>query len=185
MLRTDGDLLGKQLNALAETFDKKPVSVKAMEVWFDTLKDFPTERVMDVLNYWARSHPKFPTPADVWKAVNERMIDVREDQQRAERAQFQREERDGYSTQIGREIVKNMRDFIARDIEPKAWAHEIVRAYRDGDVRRYTDPATGERVPHNRSVVTQDQFEFALAALKMTREQALGSEWQENKAVNF
>lgn len=186
MNKTDVELLGKQLAALAEVFDKKPVTLKGLEVWYDTLREFPTERVMDVLNHWAKGHGKFPTPAEVWKSVNERMIDLREEQQRVERAQINTEYREGYSTPKGREIAKRLKAFLAKATEPKAWAHEIVRAYRDGDIRRYTDPETGERVPYNKQKVTQDQFDFALAALKMTREQALGSQWEEVKrAVNF
>lgn len=105
MNKTDLQLFGGQLNALAETFDKKPVSVKAMEVWFETLKEFPTERVMDVVNHWAKYHGKFPTPAEVWKQVNERMIDVREEQTRIDKARFARETNDSWVTQQGSEII--------------------------------------------------------------------------------
>lgn len=79
MHKTDLTLMAAQLNALAEVFDKKPVSPKALEVWFDALREFPVERVMDRLNTWARSHGKFPTPAEVWKAVNEFQVDRREE----------------------------------------------------------------------------------------------------------
>ena len=67
----DAQVLSQQLNALCEVFDKKPVSLKGCEVWFDVLKEFPTEKVMSVLIGWPKTHNKFPTPAEVWKIVNE------------------------------------------------------------------------------------------------------------------
>lgn len=87
MQKVDGQLFAGQLNALAETFDRKPVTSKAMEVWFDALKEFPTESVMDVLNSWAKRHPKFPVPAEVWKEVNELHIKRREETTKFERSQ--------------------------------------------------------------------------------------------------
>lgn len=75
--------LAERLNALAEAFDKKPVSLKAAEVWFDTLKEFETEMVLNILTGWAKSHPKFPVPAEVWKAANE--INSEDMEMRAER----------------------------------------------------------------------------------------------------
>lgn len=63
--------LAKELNALAELFDKKPVTDRASKVWFDTLREFPTERVLGLLIGWPKSHGKFPTPAELWKACSE------------------------------------------------------------------------------------------------------------------
>src|SRR5690606_34318444 len=74
----DSQLLAQQLNALCEVFDKKPVSLKGCEVWFDVLKEFPTEKVMSVLIAWPKTHNKFPAPSEVWKVVNEINIADRE-----------------------------------------------------------------------------------------------------------
>lgn len=71
MQALDVPVMAAQLNALAEVFDKKPVSEKASMVWFDTLKDFKTEKVCSILIAWPKTHTKFPSPADVFKVCNE------------------------------------------------------------------------------------------------------------------
>jgi hypothetical protein len=81
----DTQILAGQLNALCEVYDKKPVSLKGVEVWFDVLKEFPTERVMSLLIAWPKTHTKFPAPAEVWKSVNEMNITQREQQAERER----------------------------------------------------------------------------------------------------
>jgi hypothetical protein len=63
--------LTKELNSLAEVFEKKPLSEKAAGVWFDTLKEFPTERVLGLLINWPKSHTKFPAPSELWKVCSE------------------------------------------------------------------------------------------------------------------
>lgn len=71
MQKFDAELLAKNLNALAEVFDRKPVTAGALQAWFDTLKEFPTERIMSLLIGWPKTHGKFPTPAELWKACSE------------------------------------------------------------------------------------------------------------------
>ena len=78
MIKADIQSLAKQLNALAEVFDKKPVTPGALEVWFDTLRDFPCEQVLGLLIGWPKSHAKMPVPSEVWKTMNEWAIDQRE-----------------------------------------------------------------------------------------------------------
>lgn len=85
MIKADIPTLAKQLNALAEVFDKKPVTPGALEVWFDTLRDFPCEQVMALLIGWPKSHSKMPVPAEVWKAMNEWSIEQRERKSALER----------------------------------------------------------------------------------------------------
>jgi diketogulonate reductase-like aldo/keto reductase len=85
--KIDLPVLAKQLNALAEVFDKKPVTPAALEVWFDTLREFPCEQVMTLLISWPQSHHKFPVPAEVWKSMNEWAIDRRERKALIERQQ--------------------------------------------------------------------------------------------------
>jgi hypothetical protein len=72
MQKYDVQVLGQNLNALCEVFDKKPVPLKALEVWFDTLKEFQTQHVMDAVIGWPKTNNRFPTPADIWKQVRER-----------------------------------------------------------------------------------------------------------------
>jgi hypothetical protein len=78
VIKADVQTLAKQLNALAEVFDKKPVTPGALEVWFDTLRDFPCEQVMGLLIGWPKSHAKMPVPVEVFKVMNEWAIDQRE-----------------------------------------------------------------------------------------------------------
>lgn len=114
MQKVDLQVLANQLNALAEVFDKKPVSPKGLEVWFDTMRDFPTERVLSVLIGWAKTHTKYPSPAEVWKVVNEISIDLREEKQREERAQIEREYRQMGVTAQGSAIIKAMHEILAK-----------------------------------------------------------------------
>lgn len=78
MLKTDAAGLAVALNGLADTFDKKHVTEEATVVWFETLRDFPNELVRGILRTWAKSHGKFPTPAEVWKIANDIQISERE-----------------------------------------------------------------------------------------------------------
>lgn len=86
MQKLDVHLLGSNLNALAEAFDHKPVTPKALEIWFDTLKEFPTELVMSMLISWPKLHGKFPMPAEVWRLSNDIGATDRERKAVAERA---------------------------------------------------------------------------------------------------
>ena len=78
MIKADIPTLAKQLNSLAEVFDKKAITPGALEVWFDTLRDFPCDQVMGLLIGWPKSHAKMPVPAEVFKTMNEWAIDQRE-----------------------------------------------------------------------------------------------------------
>jgi hypothetical protein len=70
--------LGARLGELAEVFERKPLTEKALAVWFDVLKEFPTDRICSLLISWPKTHTKFPTPAEVWKVVNDLCIADRE-----------------------------------------------------------------------------------------------------------
>lgn len=67
------------LNGLAEVFGAKQLTPKALEIWADMFREFDTPAVFSVLNSWPKSHAKFPTPNEVWKAVNEVASRRRED----------------------------------------------------------------------------------------------------------
>ncbi len=81
----DSKVLGERLEELTEVFQAKPISAKGISVWFNVLREFPTEKVCGVLIGWPRSHSKMPAPNDVWKIVNEQMIFEREKKAQAER----------------------------------------------------------------------------------------------------
>jgi hypothetical protein len=91
MQKHDATALATALNALAETFDRKAIPPRALEMWFDTLREFPTEVVLSLLHSWPKVHGKMPVPNEVWKALNERSIEDREQRNRAEKAQRERD----------------------------------------------------------------------------------------------
>lgn len=112
MNRIDAQTLAQNLNALAEVFDKKPVSAKALEVWFDTLKEFPTEKVMGKLINWPKSHIKFPAPSEVWKECNEYSIREREEKAAIERAENVREPR--ADDAVARHFIAKIKALLAK-----------------------------------------------------------------------
>jgi hypothetical protein len=107
----DLQVLAANLNALCEVFDKKPVPQQALKVWFDTLKEFQTSHVMDALIGWPKGHPKFPTPSEVWKLVNERSIREREEKARHEKKE---EFHPGVGGRDAQKFLAQMRDILRR-----------------------------------------------------------------------
>lgn len=101
------------LNALAEVFDRKAISAKALEVWFETLKEFDTNRVLGLLNSWAKSHGKFPAPAELWKVLNEEASERRERTALAEKKSFAAGERQLGATEHGRRKMAEIRAILA------------------------------------------------------------------------
>lgn len=73
--------LARRLNDLAEIMDKKPLGEKAILGWFETLREFETGIVFGSLKGWQKTHARFPTPAEVWKACNEFSSELMEKQQ--------------------------------------------------------------------------------------------------------
>ena len=128
MQRTDIPLLGERLNSLAEVYEKKPVTQKAMEVWFDVLREFKTENVCGMLIGWPKTHGKFPAPADVWKALNDAAINERERIERAERGRIEREVLNMGSTPQGREAIAAIKGILARPKRTPVehWQHVLL-----------------------------------------------------------
>lgn len=123
--------LVKELNGLAEVFDKRAVTEKASKVWFDTLREFPTERVLGILIGWPKTHGKFPTPAEVWKSCNDFSIIDREHKARQEarlEVAWERSER-------GSEFLKQMqRTLKSQKRSPvEHWKHVLATA-RPGSI---------------------------------------------------
>lgn len=130
MQKFDAELLAKNLNCLAEVFDRKPVTAGALQAWFDVLKEFPTERIMGVLIGWPKSHNKFPTPADVWKVCNEICIDEREHKARQER-QIERWE----PSTRGHEFLAKMRQMLNRPARrPKEHWEHVLKTRQPGSI---------------------------------------------------
>ena len=78
MHRSDAAQLADKINALAEVFARPALTQRALEIWYDTLREFQTEAVFDCLNSWPKKHARFPAPSEVWTSVNERAINTRE-----------------------------------------------------------------------------------------------------------
>ena len=66
MLKHDAAQLAESLNGLAEAFDRKPLTQKALEIWFGTLREFGAELIFGLLSTWPKQHSKFPVPAEIW-----------------------------------------------------------------------------------------------------------------------
>ena len=148
MQKFDLQPLAEALYALAEALDRKPTSAKGIEVWFETLREFPTERVLGLLKGWAKTHAKFPAPAEVWKVLNDVGVEQREQTARVEKARQKREIENLPRSESGRvvldEIAKILRTPKRTPIEH--WDHA-----------RATCPV--ESIGHD----------YALAALKILR----------------
>ena len=105
----DLKILGERLGELAEVFDRKPMSEKALGVWFSVLRDFTTDKVCAVLISWPRTHTKFPSPAEAWKALNEIAIDRREAE-----AQELKQETPWMRSEAGKAAIEKMRALFRR-----------------------------------------------------------------------
>lgn len=65
--------LASALGDLAEVFGTRPVSDRAVTVWYDALKDLDGQTALDVIYDWPKTGTKFPTPADVRQRVSARI----------------------------------------------------------------------------------------------------------------
>jgi hypothetical protein len=114
MQKLDGPALANELNSLAETFDRKAITPKALEVWFDTLREFPTESVLSLLHSWPKVHGKMPVPAEVWKVLNERSMEEREQRTKAEKIQRERDYAHLGATEHGKRCLNMIYDKLLR-----------------------------------------------------------------------
>lgn len=134
----NGDLpkLGKRLEQLAEAFDRKPPGPGAMLVWLDALREFSLHEVESCLVDLPKRLIKFPAPADVWKAANERRSDRIENEAKifAEKKSFRVSEFPADSDcarkhrKLNRELTKLPRP------SKRAWISEIFARQEQGDV---------------------------------------------------
>lgn len=127
MIRADIPVMAKQLNLLAEVFDKKQISDGATLVWFDTLKEFQVEKVTGILIGWPKGHGKFPTPAEVWRVANDEAVKDREYKAAVERQQNKQDLQWGQSA-AGEAALKRMKEILSR---PKGNFRDHYIAMRD------------------------------------------------------
>jgi hypothetical protein len=146
MQKIDATVLAQNLNALAEVYEKKHVTSKALEVWFDTLKGFPTERVMGYLIHWPKSHGKFPTPAEVWKLCNESSIEEREERAKQERVSNAAPWMG--STAEGRRVSALAREIFRRPkrTAKEHWQHVLATAPKGSIGHQYASEALRVKV---------------------------------------
>ena len=102
------------MNGLAEVVDHKPVSQKGLEMWFDTLKEFPTPQVLGLIRAWPKSHTKFPAPADIWKALNEYRTKRLEQTAAADKLAFAQGERHMGATEHGKRKLAEIYAILRR-----------------------------------------------------------------------
>jgi len=168
MNRIDIPVMANQLNMLAEVYEKRQISEKGALVWFDTLKEFPLERIAGLLIGWPKSHSKFPVPSEVWRELNERSIADREVKHEEDKKRFERETERMGATDQGKAIIARLRKLMQEPADRLAWAKEIVRAHEEGDCLRYTSFNSGERLstakpPRHPPL---DDYKAACAALR-------------------
>jgi hypothetical protein len=147
VLPTDTSILRDRLAELAEVFDKKPVGDKALRVWFDTLREFPCEDVMSMLLGWPKTRAKFPVPSEVWKAMNERGIDRREEKAARERAE--NHGRLFLPTPRGKEFLAKIKAMLkAPRLTPIQHWHRVLATAAPGSIgERYAREALAKLEP--------------------------------------
>jgi len=153
VLPTDLRTLAARLSDLAEVCDRKPPSERAMAVWFDTLKEFPIERVASLLIAWPKTHTKFPAPAELWKVVNDMGIGERETRAARENAgSFH----PGVGGERAEEFIAKMRAILKR---PKWTPLEHWRA----NLKRFPKEHIGHRYAlealHAKEIIEQPEMQ--------------------------
>jgi hypothetical protein len=123
MQKLDAPALAASLNALAETFDRKAIPPKALEMWFDTLREFPTEVVLALLHSWPKVHGKMPVPAEIWNLLNDRTVDAREQRLKAEKAERHRDYERLGATESGKGALKLIYDMLVGRPKPMPLEH--------------------------------------------------------------
>lgn len=132
----DLKILSERLSELTEVFQAKTVSEKGLSVWFNVLREFPTEKVCGVLIGWPKSHSKMPAPNDVWKVVNEIMIGERERKAEQDRraAEFSPE----VAGVQAKQFLKEIREKLNRPmLTPREHWERVLRTATPGSIGHY------------------------------------------------
>ena len=155
MQKYDAQVLAQNLNSLCEVYDKKPVSLKALEVWFDTLKEFPTQTVMDTVIGWPKVNNKFPTPADIWKQVRERGSREIERKAEAEKKEFH----PGVGGAKAQEFLAKMREILKRPtFDAKEHWERVLKTAPKGSIGyQYANEVLNRKVKYEREPGQDDQ----------------------------
>lgn len=122
MHKYDAPMLAEALNSLAEVLERKPISARALEVWYETLKEFPAPRVIGRLQSWAKGHAKMPVPMDLWRPLNDEAIDAREAEAKVHRVMRQKEIEGLSMTAQGQRVLEQIKAVLERP-KPNAAQH--------------------------------------------------------------
>lgn len=113
MIQTDVPRFSEAMNSLAEVYGKTALGPKAMNVWFGVLKEFDCVQVVSMLGAWPKTNIKFPAPADVWKALNERASETRERVAAAEKKAYDDGWRAATSTPYGKQKLTEIKRILS------------------------------------------------------------------------
>ncbi len=135
MQATEIGVLAGRLNELAEAFNHRPPSPNALKVWLDVLKEFQIGEVQSVLTDLPKRAIKFPAPADVWKACNERRTERIENEARTQRAMpVIRPTHFPVSSAIGRQELAKIKAILSKPRPSKrAWIDKIFKREAEQD----------------------------------------------------
>jgi len=169
MNRVDFTTVLERLNALAEVYDRKAITQKAGDVWWQVLKSHVAADVLGVIDNWARTRAKWPTPADISSAAGEALSDRIEQNAAEDRRRERREIEQMGSTPHGREVLRLIRDFLAqpRDQDYHRHSKGVIEAYLADDCLYYVNPVTKERKPINGQTVTAQLARWHAEALRI------------------
>ena len=135
MRREDLPVLTERLGQLAEAFDRRAPTAGAMLVWLDVLKEFQLPEVESMLVDMPKRLTKFPAPADVWKACNERRSDRIENEARIHRLE-QTPSVTSFvpNSAAGRRELAKTKVILSHSRPSKqAWIDQIQQRHEDGD----------------------------------------------------
>lgn len=135
MRREDLPTLAERLGQLAEAFDRKPPTPGAMLVWLDVLKEFALPEVESMLVDMPKRLTKFPAPADVWKACNERRSDRIENEARLHaREVIKRVSEFPVDSTVSRREMAKIKAIVSKQRPShRAWIDRIFQRHEDGD----------------------------------------------------
>lgn len=156
--------LSERLGDLAELFDRKTPTERAVRGWFDVLREFPTELVCSVLIAWPRSHAKFPAPNEVWTVVNNISIAEREKKAAIER-KADPFEHVGVGGRQAEQFIEQMRKMLGRPAwTPREHWEKVLERSKPGCIgHAYATAALKKMGAHSR-VREPGEDDEALAA---------------------
>lgn len=146
MQKLDAPLLASNLNSLCAVFDRKPIAEQALAVWFDSLREFPTDLVMAVVIAWPKHNSKFPVPADIVKLVNDRSSRERERKAYLDKKEFH----PGVGGARAQEFLARMREMLKKPkFSPREhWERVLATAPKNSIGYRYASEALNGRRTH-------------------------------------